>query len=117
MHVVGGRPPGDTPFRMDVVGADGSLALSGGAVRGFQAGLLNLKMNGEPVQLAQDEHGLSESATNVSHVYAALRDDIVNGTDSAPNFSHAVQLFHLIDDVLTSADEQRAVTPTATWPS
>ena len=117
VQIVGGRSPGDTPFRIDLVGEDGTLTLTGGALRGFQAGLLNLTLNDEPVQLAQDNRGLSESATNVSYVYAALLDDINHGTDTAPNFSHAVQLSHLIDDLLTSADEERALMPTAAWPS
>ncbi len=120
VQVAGGRPSGDTPFRMDIIGEDGFLTLSGGAARGFQAGLLNLDINGEPVDLdpdEEDQYKLSESAANVSHVYAALRDDITNGTTTAPDFSHAVQLSHLIDDLLTSAEEEHAVTPTAAWPS
>lgn len=117
VQVVGGRPPGDTPFRIDIVGQDGTLALTGGAVRGFQSGLLNLTVNGEPVPLEQDTRELSESATNVSYVYAALLDDINHGTDTAPNFSHAVQLSHLIDDLLTSAAEERSLPPTVAWPS
>lgn len=117
VQVVGGRPPGDTPFRIDIVGEAGTLALTGGAVRGFQAGLLNLTMNGVSVRLPQDDRDLAESAVNVSYVYAALLDDINHGTTTAPNFSHAVQLSHLIDDLLTSAYTCRALTPTAAWPS
>jgi predicted dehydrogenase len=40
VQVVGGEPPDHTPFRMDVVGADGTLTVEGGAPRGFQSGLL-----------------------------------------------------------------------------
>lgn len=115
-QIVGGRPPGDTPFRLDIMGEEGTLTLTGGAARGFQAGLLDLALNGEPVRLEPDGRKLSESATNVSYVYAALLEDINNGTDSAPNFSDAVRLAHLIDDLLTSAAETRTVTPTAAWP-
>lgn len=117
VQVVGGRPPGDTPFRMDIIGEAGTLTLTGGAARGFQAGLLSLTLNGEPVEAEHDRLELSESATNVSHVYAALHHDIVNGTHTAPDFSHAVQLSHLIDDLRTAADQQRTISPTAAWPN
>lgn len=111
VEVAGGRPPGHTPFRMEIVDEDGSLTLTGGAARGFQAGVLDLRLDGDPVRVEDPLPGLSASATNVAHVYAALRDDIVDGTHTAPVFSYAVQLSHLVDDVLTSAREQRAVTP------
>jgi predicted dehydrogenase len=117
VQVIGGRPIGETPFRMDIVGELGTLTLTGGALRGFQAGLLDLTLNGEPVRTAAGSPELPESAMNVAQVYAALRDDIINGTDTAPNFSHAVELSHLIDDLLTSAAQGRTVAPSATWPS
>jgi predicted dehydrogenase len=117
VQVVGGQPADGTPFRMDVVGDAGQLTLTGGAPRGFQAGLLNLTLNGEPILMAPEAPELPESAVNVSHVYAALRDDILEGSVSAPNFRHAVQVSHLIDDLLASAAQGRSVTPTATWPS
>jgi predicted dehydrogenase len=117
VQVIGGRPVGETPFRMDIVGDAGALTLTGGALRGFQAGLLNLTVNGKPVLTAPAAPELPESAVNVSHVYAALRDDILNHTVTAPNFLHAVRLSHLIDDVLVSADLGRSVTPTASWPN
>lgn len=117
VQVVGGRPPGDTPFRMDIIGEDGTLTLTGGAARGFQAGVLRLDLNGVPVHLKKESLDVSESASNVSHVYTALRDDIIGGTRTAPNFAQAVQLSHLIDDLLASHDEKRTVTPSAVWPS
>lgn len=116
MQVVGGRPPGDTPFRMDVVGERLTLTLVGGAIRGFQAGVLELLVDGERIPVTHRDYAVSESATNVAHVYAAFRDDITSGTCTAPDFSHAVQLSHLIDDLLTAADQQRTITPTGAWP-
>lgn len=117
VQVVGGRPPGDTPFRMDIVGEAGTLTFTGGAVRGFQAGLLTLLHDNELVSVVQAVPGVPDSALNVSNVYAALRDDINNKTDTAPNFLHAVQLSHLIDDLLTAADQKRTISPTAAWPA
>lgn len=117
VQVVGGRPSGETPFRMDVVGTRGTLTLTGGAVRGFQAGLLELALNGTAIDLDDDAAELSESATNVFHLYTAIRSDITHHTSTAPNFRHAVQLSHLIDDLLESAKQGRTVQPTAAWPS
>jgi len=118
IQIAGGRPADDTPFRMDVVGADGVLTIEGGAPRGFQSGLLSLSLNTEPVAVDDGETAtLPASVVNVARVYAALRDDIVNGASTAPNFDHAVRLSHLIDDILSSAAAGRTTTPTADWPS
>ena len=117
VQVAGGRPAGDTPFRMEVVGESGTATLTGGAPRGFQSGLLRLILNGEPVKVDEGETaGLPDPAVNVAGVYAALRDDIRDGTSAAPDFGHAVRLSHLIDDILTAAANGRTTTPTADWP-
>lgn len=103
IEVAGGRPP-ETPFRMEIVGDHGVLALDGGAPRGFQSGRLRLSLNGEPQRVAGNETGaLPDSAVNVAGVYAAIRDDIHRGTSTAPDFHHAVQLSRIVDDVMTSA--------------
>jgi predicted dehydrogenase len=117
VEVAGGRPADDTPFRMDLVGEDGVLTLTGGAPRGFQSGLLSLALNGQCIDTGGGETaGLPDAAVNVAGVYAALRDDIRQHTSTAPNFDHAVRLSHLIDDLHTSATAQRTVTPSAAWP-
>jgi predicted dehydrogenase len=103
VEVAGGRPP-ETPFRMEVVGEKGILALDGGAARGFQSGRLLLSVRGEPQHLNEGEHGLMpDAAANVSGMYAALRDDIYRGTSTAPDFHHAVRLSRLVDDLLSSS--------------
>ncbi len=103
VEVAGGRPP-ETPFRMEIVGDQGVLALDGGAPRGFQSGRLRLSLNGEPQQVAEGETDtLPDSAANVAGIYAALRDDIHRGTSTVPDFHHAVQLSRLMDDVISSA--------------
>jgi predicted dehydrogenase len=114
----GGRPADDTPFRMDVIGEDGVLTIKGGAPRGFQAGLLSLSLNAKHVEVDDGETaGLPDSVVNVARVYAALRDDVINGTSTAPNFKDAVRLSHLLDDILSSAGDGRTTAPTADWPS
>jgi predicted dehydrogenase len=102
---------------MDVTGEDGILTLEGGAPRGFQAGLLRLRLNGEPADPTDSATaGLPAPVVNVARVYAALRNDIAGGTSTAPDFGHAVRLSHLIDDIRTAATSGQTITPTAAWP-
>lgn len=99
VEVAGGRPP-DTPFRFEVTGETGTLVLEGGAPRGFQSGRLQLSVNGEPQSIAEGEAAsMPDTAANVAGVYAALRDDILQGTSTAPDFDHAVRLAALIEDL------------------
>lgn len=117
VQVVGGRKLDDTPFRMEIVGEAETLTLEGGAARGFQAGTLQLRRDGKPVRLPDplaDE--VSDSVVNVAHVYAALREDISSNTVTTPSFDDAVQLSHLIDDMIKADDEQVTRTPSAQWP-
>lgn len=118
VQIAGGRPVDDTPFRMEIVGEDRVITLTGGAPRGFQAGVLSVSINAEAVEVADTETaGLPDSVVNVAGVYAALRDDIINGTSTAPTFQHAVRLSHLVDDILDSAASGRTTRPNADWPS
>ncbi len=117
VQIAGGRPVHDTPFRLDIVGEDGVLTIEGGAPRGFQSGVLRLSMNAEPIEIDDGETAaLPDAVVNVARVYAALRDDIVNGTVTAPSFDHAVRLSHLVNDIRASAADGRTITPTADWP-
>ena len=103
VEVAGGRPP-ETPFRLEVIGEKGVLTLDGGAPRGFQAGRLRLALNGETQHVDEGEIGsMPDTAVNVAGIYAALRDDISQGTSTAPDFHHAVRLARLIDDVMVSS--------------
>lgn len=104
VEVAGGRPPEATPFRLEVTGETGNLALDGGAPRGFQSGRLDLSLRGEPQHVDEGETAsLPDTAVNVAGMYAALRDDILRGTTTAPDFHHAVRLTRLIDEVMSSA--------------
>ena len=104
IEVAGGRPPDAVPFNVQVIGEEGSLVLDGGAPRGFQSGLLRLLLDGEEQQVDAGElSGLPDTAVNVAGVYAALRDDIVNGTFTVPDFDHAVRLTRLVEDMLASS--------------
>lgn len=100
VEVAGGCPPEATPFSLDITGEDGKLSLEGGAPRGFQSGRLRLILNGEEQPLNEgDLASMPETAENVAGLYAALRDDIVSGTFTAPDFQHAVRLTRMINDV------------------
>jgi predicted dehydrogenase len=116
IEVAGGRPPEASRFRLEVVGDKGTLALDGGAMRGFPTGRLRLSLNGEPQQVDDGETGsMPDTAANVAGMYAALRDDIAQGTSTTPDFAHAVRLTRLLDDVLSSA--QTGTRRSATdWP-
>lgn len=116
IQVAGGRPPDNTPFTMQITGAEGVITLTGGAPRGFQAGRLTLQLNNAPTEVdTRETEGLPESVVNVAGVYAALRDDITTDSHNAPSFDDAVRLAHLVDDLLTAADTGQTVTPTAQW--
>ena len=107
-EIVGGLPPNATPFTLAITGEDGELALQGGAPRGFQSGEMKLILNGAEHPVDQGElAGLADAAVNVGGIYAALRDDIVNDTAISPDFTHAVRLTRLVDDLLASSAEGR----------
>ncbi len=116
VEAAGGRPPG-TPFRLEVVGDAHVLALDGGSPRGFQAGRLRLSLDNEPQHVDEGEVApMPDTVANVAGIYAALRDDIMHGTVTAPDFSHAARLARLVEDVLSSArtGTRRSA---AGWPS
>jgi len=117
IDVAGGFPPDDTPFRFEIFGERGRLALIGGALRGFQSGRLRLEVDGRSQSADDDEtDALPDSAANVADTYAAFRDDIVNGTHAVPDFAHAVRLSRLIDAVLASSSSgSRAIAKD--WPT
>ncbi len=105
IEVDGGRRPSDTTFRFDITGERQSLTLVGGAAVGFQAGRLELLLDGKRQAVDEGElAGMPEAAANVGAVYAALRDDIAGNTRTVPDFDHAVKLSRLLRDVDRSAN-------------
>ena len=103
IEVAGGRPP-QAPTSFEVVGTKGTLVIRGGAMRGVQSGRLHLFIDEEPQTLDEGEAAtMPDAAANVAGLYAMLRDDIRNGTTSAPDFHHAVKLSRFVDAVLTSS--------------
>ena len=108
IEVAGGRPGNATPFRLEVTGERGELALEGGAMRGFQSGRLRLSLNGKEEAVDQGEvGGFADAAANVAGMYALLRDDLAAGTRTAPNFADAARLWRLVEEVLRASREGR----------
>ncbi len=103
IEVAGGRPAEATPFRFEVTGETGVLVLEGGALRGVQSGVLRLLIDGAEQPVAAGPVAGPETAVNVAALYAALRDDILNGTATAPDFGHAVRAARLLEDALASS--------------
>ncbi|WP_185976221.1 Gfo/Idh/MocA family protein [Mycolicibacterium sp. 018/SC-01/001] len=102
-EIVGGRPVDEALFRLDVVGRDGVISLSGGGPAGFQAGVLGLAVDGEPVELDLGERAsLPPQAVNTAGVYAALRDDIRDGTHTAPSPPDAIRLQRLVEMITST---------------
>ena len=104
VEVAGGRPP-ETPFHMDLVGEAGTLRLDGGAPRGLQSGRVTLSLHGAPQRVDEGElAAMPDAAANVAGLYGALRNDILNATQTAPDFDQAVRLTRLMGDVLANSD-------------
>lgn len=105
VEVSGGRQSSGATFRFDITGEQQSLTLVGGAAVGFQAGRLQLLLDGERQAIDEGElAGLPDAAANVGAMYAALRDDIVGDTRTVPDFEHAVKLSRLLSSVDAAAN-------------
>ncbi|MFY1670731.1 Gfo/Idh/MocA family protein [Plantactinospora sp. WMMB334] len=46
---------------------------------------------------------------NLAHTYAAIRNDLIDGTATVPDFAHAVRRHRLLDAIIRSAAEGRRV--------
>ena len=105
IEVIGGCPPEETPFYLEVTGTEGNLMLEGGAARGFQSGRLHLAVKGQTVSIEEGEAaGLPDAAANVASMYTALRDDIQRGTETVPDFDHAAGLMRLVHAAMSSSE-------------
>lgn len=114
VEVAGGRTK-HTPFFLVLEGDKGTLRLEGGAPRGLQAGRIALVRDDKRVTVPEGElEAMPDAAANVAGVYAALRDDIVNGTTTVLGFDHAARLTHILDAVFQSSVELRSISA-AEW--
>jgi predicted dehydrogenase len=115
-RVFGGRAE-HAGFRLEIIGTDATLTLTGGGRRGFQAGTLTLEVDGQPALVdAPETAALPPAAVNVAGVYAALRDDVTRHTRSAPDAYDGVRLHQLIDDLLAAGRDGTSHIPAGPWP-
>ncbi len=101
-------------FRLVVRGTAGTLALTGGAIFGFQGGDLRLEAS-VPFEApeAQAAPGASGPAINVAELYALLARDLREGTRTAPGFDHGARVSRLMEAVARAGVEGRQRVPGA----
>lgn len=105
-----------SPFAVEIVGENGTLKLDGSAPRGPQSGRITLVRDGQRVSVDEGElAAMPDPAVNVAGVYATLRDDILHDTWTVQGFDRAETLAHMIEAVLGSANESRAIP--SRWPA
>jgi len=77
---------------------------------------LTLSLNGAPQLVDEGElAAMPDAVANVAGVYAALRDDIAEGTFTVAGFDHAVKLTQLVSDLL-EASRAGSRTQAVNWP-
>lgn len=104
---------------VEVTGEEGVVTLEGGAARGFQSGRLRLLLNGAEQQVDEGEvAAMPDTAASIARTYAALQDDILDGTATAPGFDHAVRLTRLtrLTGDLMASSRSSAQMSSAGWP-
>ena len=87
-----------------MIGTEGKLTIQGGAISGVQSGRLQLLVNQKPQDSEESPVAtMPHAAANVAGIYVMLRNDVLNGMATAPDFGHALQLSGLLNAVLISS--------------
>ena len=98
----------DQPFRLELIGEQGWLKISGGHLGGYQMGVLRLETSfasgALPTAVAPELDGPS---ANVAECYARLAKDIRANTHSVPDFETAVRLSRLLAAIDRAAEQGR----------
>jgi predicted dehydrogenase len=105
LEVMGGQP--GVPFRLDMIGSNGSLAITTERARGgFQTSRLEISASVpfEPVAKSVSSE-LSGPPANVAETYVRLADDIRAGTHTTPDFQLALRLTRLLDAIEAASDQ------------
>lgn len=104
IEVIGGQAPG-TLFKLELQASKGNISITGDEPGGFQAGKLQLHLNGEPVSTPGSfPVGLGGPPTNVAEVYWQFFSDIRSGGNSAPGIEDALNLTMLLDAIDQAAE-------------
>ncbi len=93
-----------------ITAASGHLQMFNGTVEGGQGEDKALHPMPTPAAHRWVPEGIDGVATNVAQVWARMRDDIRNGTTTAPTFADAVVRHRMLDALERSAAEGRRVT-------
>ncbi len=108
LEVVGGVT--DVPFRFELRGTRGTLAIVGGHPGGFQAGRLSVVTGESAAQQSESAApSLNGPPANVSDLWALFETDIRTGARTVPDFDRAVRLTSLLDAIDASSDDGRRV--------
>ncbi|MFJ5984530.1 Gfo/Idh/MocA family protein [Lentzea sp. NPDC092896] len=97
-----------TEGTLEITSTSGYPHLGPVAVRGAR-GHLPLSQLTLPDGHDDYPHLAGEPVHNLAHTYAAIRNDLIDGTATAPDFAHAVRRHRLLDAVVRSAAEGRRV--------
>lgn len=93
-----------------VTGASGHLQMFNGTIEGGQGEDKALHPMPTPAEHRWTPGSIEGVAINVAQVWARMRDDIRNGTHTAPSFADAVVRHKMLDALERSASEARRVT-------
>jgi predicted dehydrogenase len=109
LEVIGGARA--IPFRLELVGSKGSLAITGRFPGGYQAGDLTLETSvpheAPPAPVAP---GLTGPPANVAEAYARLAGAIRSGGHVDTDFNAAVRLTRLLHAIEMASDQGRRQT-------
>lgn len=120
VHFRGGRSRA-TNFHWEINGTDGDLVVSGPhghlqlapvTLRGARHDDRELAEMAVPAEYHRVPRFLqnpADPAANLANAYAALLEDLRNGTDEIPDFTHGVRHHRLVEAVLRAADTGQRV--------
>jgi predicted dehydrogenase len=110
VHLRGGTRSG---FSLIIDGTEGTLEVSAAS----HPHLVPVTVRAGDAELTLPDgydafpHLAGTPAHSIAHAYAAIRDDLSQGTTSAPDFAHAVQRHRLLDAIQRSAATGQRVRP------
>jgi predicted dehydrogenase len=99
LEIIGGVSA--QPFQLELIGERGWLKITGGMPGGFQVGNLRLETNisVEPVAELVAPELAASAAGHVAEAYSRFAEQIRTGVLCVPDFSAAVHLTQLLDDI------------------
>ena len=90
------------PFSLEIDGTMGTLSLTGGSIFGFQGGDLELKRDGQRIEIKESKN--EGAAINVAELYSKFASDIEQNVYTVKDFKYAVELAKLLEIVSKSVE-------------